>query len=55
MSITRGLLNLLVNRVIVTEDLVRYMDAAMSPSNRFLVDDPVWAVDFAPNGQSNNK
>lgn len=34
----------------VTEDLVRYMDSAMSPSNRFLVDDPVWAIDFAPNG-----
>jgi gamma-glutamyltranspeptidase/glutathione hydrolase len=46
---------LLANRIIVTEDLVRYMESAMSPSNRFLVDDPVWAIDFAPNGQSYTK
>lgn len=32
----------------VSEDLVRYMDA-VSP-NRFLTDDPAWAVDFAPRG-----
>ncbi|RFU24183.1 hypothetical protein B7463_g12156, partial [Scytalidium lignicola] len=35
----------------VTEDLVRYMDAVMSWANEtFLVDDPNWAMDFAPNG-----
>ncbi|KAK3906111.1 hypothetical protein C8A05DRAFT_30048 [Staphylotrichum tortipilum] len=33
----------------VTEDLVRYM-ANASKNNTFLVDDPVWAEDFAPNG-----
>ncbi|KAL8409556.1 hypothetical protein RB594_007848 [Gaeumannomyces avenae] len=35
----------------VTEDLVRYMAQALktSPTN-FLVDDPAWAEDFAPNG-----
>ncbi|AEO71500.1 uncharacterized protein THITE_2152403 [Thermothielavioides terrestris NRRL 8126] len=33
----------------VTEDLVRYMKAA-SQNNTFLVDDPIWAQDFAPNG-----
>jgi len=36
--------------VLVTEDLVRYMEEAMSPNNRFLVDDPTFAIDFAPNG-----
>ncbi|OAA57481.1 gamma-glutamyltranspeptidase [Niveomyces insectorum RCEF 264] len=35
----------------VSEDLVRYMDSAMSMGGTFLVDDPVWAVDFAPNGR----
>jgi hypothetical protein len=34
----------------VTEDLVRYMGYAMSGGNNFLVDDPDWAIDFAPNG-----
>ena len=33
----------------VTQDLVRYMDSATSESN-FLVNDPNWALDFAPNG-----
>ncbi|KAL2015693.1 hypothetical protein VTK56DRAFT_5011 [Thermocarpiscus australiensis] len=33
----------------VNEDLVRYMKAA-SVNNTFLVDDPIWAEDFAPNG-----
>lgn len=36
----------------VTEDLVRYMDAAINngPNGNFLVEDPIWAEDFAPNG-----
>jgi hypothetical protein len=34
----------------VTEDLVSYMGYAMSEGNNFLVDDPDWAIDFAPNG-----
>ncbi|OCK77219.1 gamma-glutamyltransferase 1 [Lepidopterella palustris CBS 459.81] len=34
----------------VTADLVRYMDSATSSSNNFLVTDPTWAIDFAPNG-----
>lgn len=35
----------------VSEDLVRYMDAgASNPPGNFLVEDPVWAEDFAPNG-----
>ncbi|KAI1492914.1 gamma-glutamyltransferase 1 [Biscogniauxia mediterranea] len=33
----------------VTEDLVHYMDS-VTPSGDFLVQDPSWAVDFAPNG-----
>lgn len=38
------------NPLLVTEDLVRYMASAMSDGSSFLVDDPVWAEDFAPNG-----
>jgi len=34
----------------VTEDLVRYMDA-VAPNNRFLTEDPSWALDFAPHGR----
>ncbi|KAL2130523.1 hypothetical protein VTI74DRAFT_6264 [Chaetomium olivicolor] len=34
----------------VTEDLVRYMKAASVYNNTFLVDDPIWSEDFAPNG-----
>lgn len=33
----------------VTEDLVRYMDS-VSP-NKFLTEDPAWALDFAPHGR----
>lgn len=33
----------------VTADLIRYMDSATSSDN-FLVNDPNWALDFAPNG-----
>ncbi|KAK3320916.1 gamma-glutamyltranspeptidase [Cercophora scortea] len=33
----------------VSEDLIRYMAVASSYSS-FLVDDPIWAEDFAPNG-----
>lgn len=35
----------------VSEDLVRYIGAA-SADDTFLVDDPIWAEDFAPNGKS---
>ncbi|KLU93155.1 gamma-glutamyltransferase, partial [Magnaporthiopsis poae ATCC 64411] len=36
----------------VTEDLVRYMAESLKKEGRpnFLVDDPAWAEDFAPNG-----
>ncbi|KAH6623024.1 gamma-glutamyltranspeptidase [Chaetomium tenue] len=34
----------------VTEDLVRYMENASADNNTFLVDDQIWAEDFAPNG-----
>lgn len=33
----------------VTEDLVRYINSASN--NEFLVEDPIWAIDFAPNGE----
>jgi gamma-glutamyltranspeptidase / glutathione hydrolase len=35
---------------LVNEDLVRYMDAVGGNAS-FLVTDPVWATDFAPNGE----
>ncbi|KAL9034959.1 MAG: hypothetical protein Q9214_006807, partial [Letrouitia sp. 1 TL-2023] len=34
----------------VTADLVRYMDSATEDGENFLVDEPTWAIDFAPNG-----
>lgn len=34
----------------VTQDLVRYMAAATAGIDNFLVNDPTWAIDFAPNG-----
>lgn len=40
------------DRFSVTEDLVRYMDAAQSFNGKFLEEDPTWAIDFAPNGKS---
>ena len=37
---------------LVTEDLVRYMNVSMSKDNMFLIDDPQWAIDFAPEGMA---
>ncbi|CEN61695.1 Putative Gamma-glutamyltranspeptidase [Aspergillus calidoustus] len=34
----------------VGEDLVHYMDSAVGDDEDFLVNDPAWAVDFAPHG-----
>jgi gamma-glutamyltranspeptidase / glutathione hydrolase len=34
----------------VNEDLIMYMDFAESYAGNFLVDDPSWAIDFAPTG-----
>ncbi|KAL3475211.1 gamma-glutamyltranspeptidase [Aspergillus californicus] len=34
----------------VGPDLVRYMESAVGDDEDFLVNDPSWAVDFAPNG-----
>ncbi|EKG14697.1 Gamma-glutamyltranspeptidase [Macrophomina phaseolina MS6] len=34
----------------VTEDLVKYMDSATAGQDNFLVNDPTWAIDFAPHG-----
>jgi len=36
---------------LVNDDLVRYMNAAIGEGRNFLVEDPAWAVDFAPNGE----
>ncbi|UNI15896.1 hypothetical protein JDV02_002382 [Purpureocillium takamizusanense] len=33
----------------VTQDLVKYMNN-VTPNNKFLTEDPTWAIDFAPNG-----
>jgi len=38
--------------LVVSSDLVRFMNAATTGGSNFLVDDPIWAVDFAPNGWS---
>ncbi|KAL1616325.1 hypothetical protein SLS54_008421 [Diplodia seriata] len=34
----------------VTEDLIKYMDSATAGQDDFLVNNPTWAVDFAPHG-----
>jgi gamma-glutamyltranspeptidase/glutathione hydrolase len=34
----------------VTADIVRYMDEAVDTGYNFLVNEPTWAIDFAPNG-----
>lgn len=34
----------------VTADLVRYMASATAGIQNFLVSNPTWAIDFAPNG-----
>ncbi|KAL4779043.1 nucleophile aminohydrolase [Aspergillus varians] len=34
----------------VSEDLVRYIESAVGDDEDFLVNDPSWAIDFAPNG-----
>ena len=34
----------------VTEDLVRYMQSATAGVDDFLVNDPTWAIEFAPDG-----
>lgn len=34
----------------VTRDLVNYMDLGVAGIKDFLVEDPTWALDFAPNG-----
>lgn len=40
----------------VTEDLVSYMESAMHYANEsFLIEDPQFAVDFAPNGRSSKE
>lgn len=36
--------------VVVNEDLVKYMDK-VGGNGSFLVTDPAWAEDFAPNGE----
>jgi len=43
---------ILSNGATVTADLVQYMNYSMSEGNMFLIDDPDWSIDFAPNGRS---
>jgi hypothetical protein len=34
----------------VPEDLLSFMNSVTSETNKFLTEDPSWAMDFAPNG-----
>ncbi|KAL8846112.1 MAG: hypothetical protein Q9221_008780 [Calogaya cf. arnoldii] len=43
-------INLARNGFNVTSDLINYMDSATKGKNNFLVNEPTWAIDFAPNG-----
>jgi gamma-glutamyltranspeptidase / glutathione hydrolase len=49
-QVMQGAINTARNGFPVTQDLVNYMKRAASGEGNFLVDDPNWAIDFAPNG-----
>ena len=36
----------------MTEDLIYFINSVTSDKNKFLTEDPSWAMDFAPNGMS---
>lgn len=48
--VLRPAINVARNGFTVTQDLVNYMDSATKGKNNFLVNEPTWAIDFAPNG-----
>ena len=43
-------INVARNGFVVTQDLVNQMNSATKGQENFLVDEPTWAIDFAPNG-----
>lgn len=43
-------INVARNGFTVTQDTVNYMNSATTGQENFLVDEPTWAIDFAPNG-----
>lgn len=43
-------INVARNGFKITQDTVNYFDAATKGTSNFLVDQPTWAIDFAPNG-----
>ena len=43
-------IDLAENGFTVNQDLVNYMASAIEGQENFLVDNPTWAIDFAPNG-----
>ncbi|KAI4199875.1 MAG: hypothetical protein LQ350_004323 [Teloschistes chrysophthalmus] len=43
-------INVARNGFIVTQDTVNYMNAGSTGQENFLVNEPSWAIDFAPNG-----
>lgn len=43
-------INVARNGFVVTQDLVNQMNSATKGRENFLVDEPTWALDFAPNG-----
>ena len=43
-------INVARNGFVVTQDIVGYLDSATRGKNNFLVNEPTWAIDFAPNG-----
>ena len=49
-TVMQGAINISRNGWIVTADLERYMLAGTAGLPNFLVNDPNWAIDFAPNG-----
>ncbi|KAJ9626468.1 hypothetical protein H2203_004100 [Taxawa tesnikishii (nom. ined.)] len=49
-DVLQGAISTARNGFPVTQDLVRYMASATAGVDNFLVNDPNWAIDFAPNG-----
>lgn len=46
----RPAINVARNGFKVTQDLINQMNSATSGQSNFLVENPTWAIDFAPNG-----
>jgi hypothetical protein len=49
-GLSKAVVWMLIYHLQVSSDLLRYIDATVKDKANFLVEDPNWAQDFAPNG-----